>query len=249
MDKKSNKNRCNIKKLAIIVPIHYEEKNIENFLNNLKQKVKIAFIAYFIYDDINDPTIQLLENIKNKFDFKIKIFRNAYKKGVLNALKTGIEIFEEEACVITMADCSDDLSTINKMNELFYQGFDVVCGSRYMKNGKQVGGNILKKILSYSAGLSLYYLTNVPTRDITNNFKLYSKKLLNSIKIESSGGFELGIEITAKAYLNNFSITEIPTTWIDRLEGKSKFKLIQWFPYYLKWYFYLIRKKPFFISK
>ena len=66
--------------------------------------------------------------------------------------------------------------------------------------------------------------------------KLYTKKALNMITIESKGGFEIGMEIVIKSYLNNLAITEVPTTWKDRYEGTSNFKLWQWLPHYLKWY-------------
>ena len=201
-----------------------------------------------IYDNDNDPTLKEISKNTKIYTFEIKIIKNELGKGALNAIKTGLNNFDEEACIIIMADGSDDLSSINGMYSLFCQGFHIVCASRYMKNGRQNGGNFIKKTLSYLAGLSLYYLTSLPTHDATNNFKLYSKKLIDKISIESKGGFEVGIEILAKTHILNFAITEVPTIWNDRYEGTSKFKLWKWLPYYLKWYFYLIIKKPFFVK-
>ena len=118
-----------------------------------------------------------------------------------------------------------------------------------MRNGSQIGGSLIKKFLSYSAGLSLYYLTSLPTHDATNSFKLYSKQVIESITIESIGGFEIGLEILVKSHALNFAISEVPTIWKDRFEGTSKFKMWEWLPYYLKWYFYLITRRPFFIKR
>ena len=234
--------------IALIIPIHYEQNNVARLLKNISLKIKIPIILYFIYDDDEDPTLKVIsENIKN-YNFQTKILKNKLGTGALNAIKTGLSNFHEEACIIIMADGSDDLSSINGMYGLFCQGFHIVCASRYMRNGRQNGGNIIKKTLSYLAGQSLYYLTSLPTHDATNSFKLYSKKVIDQISIESQGGFEIGIEILAKTHVLNFAITEVPTIWNDRYEGTSKFKLWKWLPYYLKWYFYIILRKPFFIK-
>ena len=111
------------------------------------------------------------------------------------------------------------------MYGLFCQGFHIVCGSRYMKNGRQIGGPRFKKFLSTFAGKSLFYLTGLPTSDVTNSFKLYSKECIKSINFESSGGFEIGMEIVVKAFSMNYAITEVPSIWNDRYVGTSNFKL------------------------
>ena len=98
----------------------------------------------------------------------------------------------------------------------------------------------LKRFLSKTAGKSLFYLTGLPTSDVTNSFKLYSKECINSVKFESSGGFEIGMEIVVKSYLIGLAISEVPTFWKDRFEGTSNFKLRQWLPYYLRWYFKIL---------
>ena len=125
-----------------------------------------------------------------------------------------------------------------KVNE----GYDIVCGSRYMKGGRQIGGPRFKKFLSKFAGISLHLLVGIPVRDITNSFKMYTKKVLEDIRIESSGGFELGMEIVIKAYNKGYKITEVPSLWTDRQSGDSRFRLWRWLPKYLHWYWFAIQK-------
>ena len=142
--------------------------------------------------------------------------------------------------MVTMADMSDDYSVVDDMCGLMDAGYDVVCGSRYMRGGKQIGGPLLKKTISRVAGLSLRYVTGVPTHDATNSFKLYRKSMLDTMEFESDGGFEIGMEIVVKAHFSGFKVTEIPCTWTDRAEGKSRFRIIEWAPKYLKWYLYAL---------
>jgi hypothetical protein len=115
-------------------------------------------------------------------------------------------------------------------------GADVVSASRYMRGGHQQGGPLLKRLMSRTAGLTLHWFAGVPTHDPTNNFKLYSRRFLDSITIQSTAGFELALELTVKATLAGRKVAEVPTTWRDRTAGKSNFKLRQWLPNYLYWY-------------
>ena len=105
-----------------------------------------------------------------------------------------------------------------------------------MKGGKQHGGPKLKGFLSRTAGLTLHFLSGIPTHDVTNSYKMYRKDMLNKIRIDSNGGFEIGMEITVKAYLNGYRISEVPAEWFDRAEGESRFHMWKWIPHYLHWY-------------
>jgi hypothetical protein len=122
------------------------------------------------------------------------------------------------------------------MVALARDGADVVAASRYMPGGRQVGGPPLKRLLSRIAGLTLHWFAGVPTHDPTNNFKLYSREFLDSVRIESSAGFELALELTVKATLARRRVAEVPTTWRDRTAGQSNFKMRKWLPHYLHWY-------------
>ena len=119
--------------------------------------------------------------------------------------------------------------------------YDVVNGSRYMKGGRQVGGPLLKSLLSRAAGLSLHHLAGMPTYDATNNFKMYRGSFLGATKIESLAGFEIGLELVSKAYVGGYKVGEVPSVWMDRVAGQSRFNLRKWLPQYLRWYVYAFR--------
>ena len=105
-----------------------------------------------------------------------------------------------------------------------------------MRGGRQIGGPPLKRLMSRTAGLTLHWFAGVPTHDPTNNFKLYSRRFLDTVTIESTAGFELALELTVKATIARRRVAEVPTTWRDRTAGESNFKLRKWLPHYLHWY-------------
>jgi hypothetical protein len=84
--------------------------------------------------------------------------------------------------------------------------------------------------------LTLHWFAGVRTHDPTNNFKLYSRRFLDTVTIESTAGFELALELTVKATIARRRVAEVPTTWRDRTAGESNFKLRKWLPHYLHWY-------------
>lgn len=233
--------------LGIIIPVYNEADNIGKTITTLEEKVKTPHRIYVVYDFDEDNTLPLVRGFINK-GLDAELVRNP-NRGVVNAIKTGLKAAQEDYLLVTMADMSDDYSIVDNMCNLMAKGYDVVCGSRYMKGGMQIGGPKVKKTISRIAGISLKYIAGMPTHDITNSFKLYRKKMLDEMNIESDGGFEIGMEIVVKAHFSGFRVTEMPCVWTDRQEGKSRFKVLHWAPKYLRWYFFALRKRFGFSTK
>ena len=142
-----------------------------------------------------------------------------------------------------MADGSDDPRAIDDLIRLVERGCAVASASRYMAGGQQIGGPRLKKLLSRNASRALWLILGVGTKDSTNSFKAYSKKFIQEVGIESDKGFEVGLELVAKAHRHRAMIAEVPTIWIDRVVGESNFQLRRWLPQYLRWFFYAFGPK------
>jgi dolichol-phosphate mannosyltransferase len=138
--------------------------------------------------------------------------------------------------VVTMADGCDDARQIDELARLVERGVAVAAASRYMAGGQQVGGPVLKGSMSRMAGRSLRMLAHVGTRDATNSFKAYATDFVREVGIDSRDGFEIGIELTAKAKRLGRPVAEIPTIWLDRQAGVSNFRVAKWIPSYLRWY-------------
>jgi hypothetical protein len=137
-----------------------------------------------------------------------------------------------------MADGSDDPTDIDSLIRRVAEGAAIANASRYVRGGSQIGGPWIKGAMSRLAGVSLFYLAGVGTRDATNSFKAYDRRFVESVGIESIDGFELGLELVAKARRARLPVSEIPTTWRNRVGGESSFRIMRWIPKYLHWYLY-----------
>lgn len=225
--------------VSLVVPVYNEADNIIPLLEAVSTTIASAHETLIVYDFDEDTTLPPARAFAEGYP-QLRLVRNDIGRGALNALKSGLASARGDVVLVTMADLSDDISQVDEMAELIRDGSGLVAGSRYMKGGQQLGGPAIKSFLSRAAGLSLRLLTRIGTHDATNNFKAYSRALVDEVKIESGSGFELGLEMATKAHLNGFQISEIPTTWRDRTAGESRFQVVKWLPGYLRWYFMCI---------
>ena len=228
--------------LAVVLPVYNEGEAVEPVLRALAAAVHTAHELVVVYDFDGDTTVPVVGRLAGEIP-GLRGLRNDLGRGVLNAMKAGIAGTSAPYVLISMADGSDEPGIVDSMVELARGGADVVAASRYMRGGRQVGGPPLKRLLSRTAGLTLHWFAGVPTHDPTNNFKLYSRRFLDSVAIESTAGFELALELTVKATLAGRPVAEVPTTWRDRTAGQSNFKLRTWLPHYMHWYWVAFRMR------
>lgn len=228
--------------LSIVIPVFNEGANFVRLWQELSI-VDAEFRAFVVYDFDEDNTVPVVRRLQEQGEHRLLLLKNSVARGVVGAIRSGFQQVDRGPVLVLMADLSDDLSVLTRMLELYRRGYDLVVGSRYMPGGRIAGGPLVKKSLSRAAGVSLHYLRGIPTHDATNAFKLYDAEMLNSMILESNQGFELNLEITVKAFLNGYSIAEIPSTWTDRTAGESRFRLWKWLPAYMRWYFYAFRPR------
>lgn len=228
-------------KLSLIIPAHNEEEIITDTIKNIEEELKLDYEIIVVNDNSTDNTVSVVKELMKIYS-NLRLVENDTGQGFASALKKGFSVSNSDLLIPVMADLCDDISTVEIMLNRIKEGYDIVCGCRYIKGGARLGGPKLKGFFSCLAGHSLYYLLGLPTHDIPNSFKMYRKKVIDSIDIKSLG-FEVSMEITVKAYYLGFRITDVPTVWKERTKGKSNFKMSKLLPGYLKLYFWAIFKK------
>jgi glycosyltransferase involved in cell wall biosynthesis len=221
---------------TVIIPAFNEGVNIVKTIENLRELYNSSIDVIVVVDFAADTTISFFDQIDKK-PKSYKIVVQSYGAGPANAIRFGIDQASTECVVVMMADGSDDVRAIHELSNLVSRGVAIACASRYMSGGQQIGGPRFKKFLSKTAGKIVYSVAGVGTHDPTNSFKAYSKNMLQQVGIESRSGFEIGIELVSKAHRLRLPIAEIPTIWLDRTEGSSRFLLAKWAPKYLPWFF------------
>lgn len=220
--------------VSIVIPAFNEDQGIERSIRRIGDAVTSCCEIVVVVDSDEDTTISAV----NRFDHGPLNVRVLIQdgRGPAAAIRYGILHAIAPVVVVTMADGSDDPACIDPMVRLVERGCVIAAASRYMPGGQQIGGPKLKSWMSRSAGKSLKWFAGVSTTDATNSFKAYSRAFVEEVGIDSANGFEVGIELVAKARRLRLPIAEVPTIWLDRDAGDSRFQLKAWLPYYLQWY-------------
>jgi dolichol-phosphate mannosyltransferase len=221
--------------VSVVVPVFNEGEAVVAPLQRLLRSVTLPTEVIVVYDFPEDTTVPYARKMAAA-DERVRPLLNTYGRGPANAIRFGFDHANAPVTVVTMADGSDDPRQIDDLARLVERGVVVAAASRYMPGGQQVGGPRLKSVLSRLAGRSLYTLARVGTRDATNSFKAYSTAFVREVGIDSRSGFEIGLELTAKATRLRQPVAEIPTIWLDRTMGDSHFDMARWAPAYLRWY-------------
>ncbi len=224
-------------RVSVVIPAYEEGHSIVAVLDRLFEAITLDCEVLVVVDSLEDSTVPVVESYPVG-EPRLRVVLNAYGRGPANAVRAGIQTATAPCAVVTMADGSDDPRQIDDLARLVDRGVVVAAASRYMPGGQQVGGPWLKGVLSRLAGRSLYLLARIGTRDATNSFKAYSGDFVREVGIDSRGGFEIGLELTAKARRLRLPVAEIPTIWLDRRDGVSNYKLAAWVPNYLRWYLF-----------
>ena len=230
------------KTATIVIPAKNEGTDILPVLKRLEVSLDLNVEFLIVVDSENDTTVNYVREFDNGRDL-FRVIINDQGRGPAYAIRTGINNASSEIIVVTMADGSDDPKCIGPLISLVERGVAIACASRYMPGGQQIGAPFLKSHLSKFAGKSLKIFTRVGTSDATNSFKAYSLDFIKKVEIESKSGFEMGIELVAKAIRYHDLVAEVPTIWIERDRRNSNFKMKSWIPKYLRWYFYALMPK------
>ena len=220
--------------VSIVIPAYEEGARILPVLARIEEGVTLAHEVIVVVDDPEDSTARTLHEAR--LEVPVSVLVNTYGPGPANAIRCGIDHATAPVVVVTMADGSDDPRLIDDLARLVDRGVVVAAASRHMRGGQQIGAPFLKRTLSRVAGRSLYALARVGTHDATNSFKAYATDFVREVGIDSRHGFEIGIELTSKARRLRRPVAELPTIWLEREEGVSRFRLIEWMPHYLRWY-------------
>jgi glycosyltransferase involved in cell wall biosynthesis len=222
-------------RVSIVIPAYNEGEAVQPALDRIFEAVQLDSEIIVVVDFPEDTTIPVLARYATTHPH-LRYVINEYGRGPANAIRYGIDAAAADTVVVTMADGCDDPRQIDDLTRLVERGVVVAAASRYMPGGQQVGGPLLKSLLSRTAGKSLHVFARIGTRDATNSFKAYDRAFVRQVGIESRHGFEIGLELTAKARRLGLPVAELPTIWLDRQAGDSNFKLVHWIPKYLRWY-------------
>ena len=222
--------------LDIVIPVYNEGQNIVDVLDALGRSVQTPFRILICYDEDSDDTLPAVRQYR-RATFDIQFVKNR-GTGVLQAILSGFEASTAPAVLVFPADDTFNAGIIDQMVQKSKEGCDIVAASRLMRGGGIEGCPWLKLALLRLSAFTLYHFARIPTRDASNGFRLFSRRVLESLEVESGQGFAFSLELLVKCRRLGWKVGEVPALWFERKKGQSRFRLMRWLPGYLRWFGY-----------
>lgn len=176
-------------------------------------------------DNSPDGTAEIVAEMA-RTDSHVSVLRRAEKRGLGLAYIDGFKIALAkgyEAIVGMDADFSHDPAALPKLVGAL-DGSDLVIGSRYVSGGSTPDWKLHRRLLSRAGNFTARTLLNIPLRDCTTGYRCYRREALEKLHFDGIKltGYGFLIETAYQTHLNGMRIREVPITFIDRREGKSK---------------------------
>jgi glycosyltransferase involved in cell wall biosynthesis len=235
--------------LDIVIPVFNEGRNIVRTLSALAGALRTPARVLICYDRPDDDTLPAIrDNAQAYGGLAVELVRNP-GRGAHAAVLAG---FAKSSAPYVMMYPADDDYNAQKLDAMVARaraGCDIVCASRFMRGGSMVGCPPLKAALVRAGNFTLRHLARLPTTDASNGFRLFSRRAIERIQIESREGFCYSIELLVKAHRLGWKVADVPVDWFERQHGQSRFQVLKWLPAYLRWYLYafattLLRRGP-----
>lgn len=227
-------------RLDIVIPVYNEGRNILAALGALRDHMRTPARIMICYDRPDDDTLTTIEANRAQLEgLTIEFVRNP-GRGAHGAVMAGFAASRAPFVMVYPADDDFNGAIVDTMVGKAKAGADIVCASRFMAGGCMVGCPWLKALLVRVAAFTLYYIARLPTHDPTSGFRLFSRRIIDSIAVESDSGFCYSIELLVKCHRLGWPVAEVPAQWFERTEGASRFRVISWLPAYLRWYGYAL---------
>jgi dolichol-phosphate mannosyltransferase len=211
-------------KTVVIIPTYNEIANIEKMLQTL-DRLHPTLNVLIIDDGSPDGTADVVKRFqqgkKNLF-----LLQRSGKLGLGTAYIRGFRWALEHnyQAVITMdCDFSHEPEAIPRFAEKLGE-HDLVIGSRYTGGIRIMNWPMHRLLLSFFASIYARMITGIPFFDSTGGFNAYTRKALEKLNLDKvfSIGYAFQIELKYKVWSMGLPCIEVPITFFERNEGKSK---------------------------
>jgi dolichol-phosphate mannosyltransferase len=215
-------------KFAILIPTYNEATTILELLTSLSQLRQGGaheFDVLVIDDNSPDATADLVDNCGLPW---VRILKRSKKDGLGNAYRAGFtQILKDRSYdqIITMdADGSHRVEDLPAMFAAAGPGRSIVLGTRWIPGGSVVNWPKSRQLLSRSGTRYASIALGIDLADLTGGFRIYSRELLESLNLSqmTATGYCFQIEMALASHLADARATQVPITFVERINGVSK---------------------------
>jgi dolichol-phosphate mannosyltransferase len=212
--------------VAVLLPTYCEAGSIETLIRELEE-LKLNLLVAVVDDSSPDATAEVVERLQKEYH-NILLLTRPSKLGLGTAITMGfrslLSLKHPPKFIVTMdADYSHDPHDVPRLVHVAEHGCDLVVGSRYCEGGRITGWHRIRWLISRLANLIASAALRTRLHDCTSGFRCYSRDYVKTVLPDlHSQTYEIQIETVKQAWLRGFCVKEIPITFENRKQGKSK---------------------------
>lgn len=214
----------------VVTPTYNEKDNIKHFIRRILSADNHIHIV-IVDDSSPDGTAPIVETLSREDPRVHLIVLTREKRGRADADRAGIMFALEHGFNIVFqmdADLSHSPEDIPCFLEAI-QNADIVIGSRLIQGGRILDRGMLRNAVTHLANAYIRWVLELKPKDCTSGFRCYRREVLASLDLEHmlSSGPSILEEILYVCQQKNYTIREIPITFIDRKKGRSKLGILE----------------------
>jgi dolichol-phosphate mannosyltransferase len=215
-------------KAMILIPTYNEATSVVELLRSLeslRENKRFDFDVTIIDDNSPDKTAEIVESLSLNW---VSILKRGKKDGLGNAYRAGfaqVLATDQYDQIVTMdADGSHRVADLPAMFAAVNPGKSIVLGTRWIPGGSVINWPRSRQLLSKSGTKYASLALGIKLADLTGGFRIYSRELLESLNLSqmNATGYCFQIEMALAAHLANARATEVPITFVERINGVSK---------------------------
>lgn len=218
-------------KIIITIPAYNEEKIIGQKIDQLfkfcqKELSNYQWLVIVAINGSKDKTLNIVQE-KTKIYSNLKYINlNAPGKG--GAIRKAWQTCLGDINIFMDADLSTELKFTHELIKAIEKdNYQIAIGSRYQKQSN-LKRPFIRTLFSRTYNLILKIFFNLKITDASCGFKAVSQEVIKKIvpKIKNNDLF-FDTELLILAHQNKLSIKEIPVTWKEEKERKTKIKILK----------------------
>jgi dolichol-phosphate mannosyltransferase len=213
-------------KTLVVIPTYNEAQSLASTVEGLL--AEIAGIAVLVVDDNSQDGTAAIADLLAINNSRVSVLHRPTKQGLGPAYIDGFRhafANSYEVVVEMDADGSHQASDLQKIL-LATTDADLVIGSRWIPGGSVQNWPITRVLLSKFGNLYARLMLGTSIFDMTSGFRAYQSSFLQKLIAApvSSQGYSFQVELAYRAAKTGV-VKEVPITFVERTEGRSKMTL------------------------
>ncbi len=212
----------------VVLPTYQEAQNITAILDALLDVFDVHAIdghVLVVDDGSPDGTADLADRVTAR-DPRVSVLRRSAKEGIGPAYRAGFRAALAAGAELVLemdADFSHNPADVPRLIAAA-ENADLVLGSRYTRGGGVARWGLARRLISRGGCWYARRVLGVAVRDLTGGFKCFRRVVLETLPLDevTAAGYVFQVEMTYRALLAGFRVTEVPITFTERIHGESK---------------------------